>query len=273
MPYNIKADKYSHGNLWSIGDIGENYVKYKLSQKRIDSIIIDRTYDLFLWQRNHRIEVKASHIGSRSIDNSYNWNFKHWQTKKDAFDYAVCVGLNSKEEIKVVYIIPQPYLHKLATKIKPKKNGGTTLSINIDNRKFSLDGNTYDKFECCRYPNIDFDIFLQDNKSVFTRRKNRLTKKLLEFSDKHRAHIFSEVVDAFNDKSIKHPTKMLKNKLGLNWDVIANVRKLLGITAHHSTKAKKLTIYTCDKCGLTTYRKATLKRHMNRKTPCGVKKK
>ena len=35
-------------NPYTTGDIGENYVKYKLSQLGVDAVTIDRAYDLFL---------------------------------------------------------------------------------------------------------------------------------------------------------------------------------------------------------------------------------
>ena len=42
------------------GKIGEFYTQMELAKRGIDSISIDKTYDLFLWERGHRVEVKTS---------------------------------------------------------------------------------------------------------------------------------------------------------------------------------------------------------------------
>lgn len=221
MPYNIRAEDNNNSNRWSIGDIGENYVKYKLSQKKIDSIIIDRTYDLFLWQRMHRIEVKAANLNKKN--SYYKFSFKFWQTKKDAFDYAVCCCIDDENNISHYYIIPQPYIASMAD-----KNGHYSVSIKESNKSlFMLDGNSYDLYKPCL--NLDFDMFLQDNKSVFTRKKNALTKKLQDYPIIHRMNVLKEVKKAFGKDGFKHPTKELVKKYNCSWDVITKLRRMLSI--------------------------------------------
>lgn len=262
MPYNIKGDNVRKGNQWGVGDIGENWVKYKLSQKRIDSIIIDRTYDLFAWQRGHRIEVKTSTLKRRNNNNGhYYWNFKYWQTKRDAFDYAVLVGLDEDRDVSVYYVIPQKYIHTHATKLKPNKDGSAKIMIRESvEGDFILEGNSYQKFTPCR--NLSFDIFLQENKSAFTRKKNALAKEILEYSVKHKISVLKAVKEAFNNEDIKFPTKELRKKFGCSIDIIIKARKLLGISSRGNIS------YTCKKCGYTTHDKQRYRKHLNRKRPC-----
>ena len=271
MPYNIKEPKDKKGNHWSIGDIGENWVKYKLSQKTIDSIIIDRTYDLFAWQRMHRIEVKASKLSDNLTNSgSFNFHFHYWQTVEDAFDYVICCCLNDKNEVEDYYVIPQKYIHTYARKIRPRKNKGMHLSILKDNNcQFVIEGNSYNKFTPCR--NLDFDMFLQSNKSAFTRKKNALTKQLLDYNTNHRNAFIKAVKEIYKDDDIEHPAKTIKEQYGCHYDTITRLRKELGIAPSRQGKGK--TWYTCKKCGYTTHNKQNYERHLNRKKPCGGKKK
>ena len=71
MPYSTKTEKLTGDNHWSVGDIGENWVKFKLSQNKVDSVFIDRTYDLFAWKRGHRIEVKTSKLYKKNEQVKY----------------------------------------------------------------------------------------------------------------------------------------------------------------------------------------------------------
>ena len=237
MPYEKRESQLRGMNKWSIGDIGESWVKYKLAQHKIDTIIIDRTYDLFAWKRNHRIEVKTSQLtkperGYNHKINYYSWYFKNWQTKKDAFDYAVLVGLDDNLQVDVYYIVPQKYIY-LQAKDQIRKHDGSGIHIwdsgnnNNVKKKFYLEGNCYDKFECCR--NIDFKLFLQNNKSAFMRKKNALTQQLIDFPIVHQMKVLQAVKDAFNDKTIKYPTKELMKKFNCSWDQIKRAKNILGI--------------------------------------------
>ena len=263
MPYSTKTEKLTGDNHWSIGDIGESWVKFKLAQHKIDSILIDRTYDLFAWKRGHRIEVKTSKIYNRNNRNTphYYWNFKHWQTKKDAFDYAVLVGLDKKNDIDVYYVIPQRYIHYHANELRPNKDGSCKIMIKQNSEgDFHLEGESYGKFKPCR--NLDFEIFEQDNKSAFTRKKNSITKKLLDYPILHQKKVLEAVKEAFNDDGIKFPTKALTTKFGCSIDTVIKARNILGIPARENIK------YTCKKCGYTTHDKNNMRKHKNRKRPC-----
>ena len=145
--------------------------------------------------------------------------------------------------------------------MKPNKDGSAKLMIRqSSDGDFLLEGNSYDKFSPCR--NLNFDIFEQDNKSAFTRKKNAIAKKLIEFNTLHKMNVLKAVRDAFNDDSIKFPTKALTTKFDCSNDIILKARKLLGIPP------KGKVSYTCKKCGYTTHDKQNMRKHKNRKRPC-----
>jgi len=214
-------------NPYTTGDIGENYVKYKLSQLGVDAVTIDRAYDLFLWKRMHRIEVKTSntHLSGRHVIPQYSFHFKAYQTEKNAFDYAVCMGLDDNNEIKVMYLIPQEYIHQ-----KQQLSGDAHISITSDrppHKSCSIfTGNTYDKFSMCK---LDLDLFTQNNKSAFTRKKNILAKKLLSYESEIEIKVFKEFNEMFNNKEVQYPTKELSEKLHMTKATVIKIRKRLGI--------------------------------------------
>ena len=214
-------------NPYTTGDIGENYVKYKLSQLGVDAVTIDRAYDLFLWKRMHRIEVKTSntHLSGRHVIPQYSFHFKAYQTEKNAFDYAVCMGLDDNNKIKVMYLIPQEYIHQ-----KQQLSGDAHISITSDrppHKSCSIfTGNTYDKFSMCK---LDLDLFTQSNKSAFTRKKNILAKKLLSYESEIEIKVFKEFNEMFNNKEVQYPTKELSEKLNMTKATVIKIRKRLGI--------------------------------------------
>tara|TARA_R110000824_G_scaffold324271_1_gene511223 strand:+ start:81 stop:920 length:840 start_codon:yes stop_codon:yes gene_type:complete len=214
-------------NPYTTGDIGENYVKYKLSQLGVDAVTIDRAYDLFLWKRMHRIEVKTSnaHLSGRHIIPQYSFQFKGYQTEKNAFDYAVCIGLDDNNKVDVMYIIPQEYIYQ-----RQQLSGNVGISITSHrppHKSCSIfTGNTYDKFSMCK---LDLDLFTQNNKSAFTRKKNMLAKKLLSYESEIEIKVFKEFNEVFNNKDIQFPTKELSEKLHMTKASVIRIRKRLGI--------------------------------------------
>jgi len=228
MPYS------ENPNPFATGDIGENYIKFKLSQIGVDSVSIDRAYDLFLWKRIHRIEVKTSntHLSGRHVIPQYSFHFKAYQTEKNAFDYAVCIGLDGKNNIDVMYLIPQEYIHVISKK-RTDRNVHLTILTEQPPWRLSLTGNNYDKFSICK---IDLDVFKQDNKSAFTRKKNMLAKKLLSYENNIEAQFLKEITDIFNDKDIRYPSKEVSERFNISKHSVWKVRKQLGIKINNARK-------------------------------------
>jgi len=157
-----------------VGKIGEWHVQAELAKIGIDSVSIDKTFDLYLWQRNHRIELKTSYPRIRTSNKEvFAFNFSEDQRVMDAFDYAVCVGLNHDDTVNTVYIIPQTFL---ALHNNTAKN--LQIKIYVKRGNFYNVCNSFDKFKPAR--EVGLDIFLENNKASFTRKKNHLTKKLLQ---------------------------------------------------------------------------------------------
>tara|TARA_R100000995_G_C3453860_1_gene109530 strand:+ start:29 stop:802 length:774 start_codon:yes stop_codon:yes gene_type:complete len=243
-------------------DIGQHETQLRLSKIGIDSVPINRTYDLFLWQRDHKIEVKTANVKGR-IDNNYIWSFNSQQVKQNAFDYAMCLGLDNNNDVSVYYLIPQRYIYEMKNKTDNKETG-YNISIGIDKLDtFRLEGSTYDKFAICR--NLNLDLFLQHHKPAFTRKKNTLTKKLLNYSINHQYKVLKEIKKVFGNKKIQWPIKELSEKNGWSKTFVNNCRKLLGLELPPPIK------YKCN-CGYTTKDKRDYTRHLNRKKPCEVNK-
>ena len=228
MPYS------ENPNPFATGDIGENYIRFKLSQIGVDSVSIDRAYDLFLWRNMHRIEVKTSNsiLAGRHITPTYSFSFKEYQTRKNAYDYAICLGLDGDNNIEAMYIIPQEYIHVISKKRKDR-NVHLTILTEQPPWRLSLTGNNYDKFSICK---IDLDVFKQDNKSAFTRKKNMLAKKLLSYEDNIEAQFLKEITDIFNDKDIRYPSKEVSERFNISKHSVWKVRKQLGIKIKNARK-------------------------------------
>jgi hypothetical protein len=186
------------------GNIGEYYIQYQLAKMGIDAIKMDRNYDLFLWERMHRVEIKTS----MKRKNKYNFKFKDTQVRKDAFDYVICVCID-KMNIDKIYVIPQDYLNK-------REGCKTVLGIYATPTtaiKEKLIGDSYELFDICK--GLDkLDVFKIDNKRTFTRKKNSTAKKLLEYKDRKLKETIKTIQSIMNDKDILDPLKEVSNKLG-----------------------------------------------------------
>jgi hypothetical protein len=227
MPYS------QNPNPFATGDIGENYIRFKLSQIG-DSVSIDRAYDLFLWRNMHRIEVKTSNsiLSGRHVTPNYTFSFKEYQTRKNAYDYAICLGLDGDNNIEAMYIIPQEYIRIMSQK-RTDRNLNLTILTEQPPWRLSLTGNTYDKFSICK---IGLDIFKQDNKSAFTRKKNILVKKLLSYEDNIEAQFLKEITDIFNDKNIRYPSKEVSKQFNISKHSVWKIRRKLGIKIKNARK-------------------------------------
>jgi len=243
-----------------IGDMGEHYVQYLLGKMGIDAVNIDRVYDLFLWKNMHRVEVKTSkiqnrHSRGRNSSKAYLFKFLKPQIQKDAFDYAICVGYDENYNPKDVFVIPQGYIYEQA-----KNNNSLSNSVrkNSENKaevdKFSVliaipverpvgnrgqykFCNNYDRFRLC----VDnLDVFKQSNKSAFTRKKNQLTKNLLNYQEDCLESMKDEFLRIYTDKNIHNPSKVVEDKLGIKTDIRWRWAKELGLGDQRKTSwAKK----------------------------------
>ena len=292
------------------GNIGEYYIQYELAKMGIDAVKIDRNYDLFLWERMHRVEIKTA----QKVKNNYNFKFKDTQVRENAFDYAICVCIDGMN-IDKIYVIPQDYLNK-------KGGCKTVLGIYATPTtaiKEKLIGDSYELFETCK--GLDkLNIFKIDNKRTFTRKKNSITKKLLEYKDKKIKETIRTIQNIMNDKNILHPLKEVSKKMGTTmrttkswcdkleieypdkhgtkhnprihkevlrlWEIGYNRKEIAkkmditpslinSITQQYKLpkrNPKKIKIHQCEKCGKTFAYPYRLKRHQNSKTKRGCKK-
>ena len=72
-------------------------------------------------------------------------------------------------------------------------------------------------------------MFLQDNKSAFTRKKNALIKKLIDYPKKHKVDVLEAVKDAFNNETVDLPIKYLTEKFKCSYGTLLKMRELLKI--------------------------------------------
>ena len=283
-------------NTYQTGLVGVRYFQLLMAQRNINAIYIDHTYDVILPEKRYAVELKTrrpegelTSTGKKSSREYYVFSFTVSQVQKNSFDYAVCIGCDNDYNPKAIYIIPQRYIYEQA-----KKDDNLTLKepysqknkvssdkqmvkIRIPTISYPKDGprqalrhfDVYDKWEICKNR---LDVFEIENKSTFTRIKNKMYHNLINFSKEQKELLLLKVKELW--------------KQGFTHNVLANE---LGITRHTLTKYKKeLNIfgknpngsiarghgvkYTCQKCGYTTNDKSKITRHYNRKTPCGDKK-
>ena len=217
---------YKERNSLVIGTLGENYAMFLLNQIEIDAISIDRTYDLFLWKNMHRVEVKTSypHLKTNNIEKTeayqFHFNGRH-QRDKDAFDYAICIGCDKDYNPKDVYVIPQPYI---------VANGKSAIYIPVRRSNTNLGYfqpcNNYDKFRMLCKDNLD--VFKQSNKSAFTRKKNELTKKLLNYEKDCISKMKKEFETIYSDRAVVSHKQEAMERLGISHETAWKWAKELG---------------------------------------------
>ena len=209
-------------NSETIGKIGEYYVQQKLAEISVDSISIDKVYDLFLWESMRRVEIKTAHLNDASKDKLrqtpfHAFQFKDYQIQKNAFDYAICIGLDTKSNVTHVYIVPQDYLYK---------NQQRNVSIVTERpakRTYNIfQGTTYDKYACCK---LDIKtIFSQKNNAAFARKKNALTRQLVNYERNLKRSVLKIIYDVLNTTDDKRShNRQIANRLNIN---ISSVYKL-----------------------------------------------
>tara|TARA_Y100000590_G_scaffold411746_1_gene506076 strand:- start:795 stop:1757 length:963 start_codon:yes stop_codon:yes gene_type:complete len=240
------------------GNMGEHYVQFLLGRMDIDAVKIDRTYDLFLWKNMHRVEVKTSrtnesgpkrkHDGKK--EKRYDFKFIGTQIQKNAFDYAICVGYDIDYNPKDIFVIPQSYIYEQAKSEDNLDNNSMIISIPIERpiaqryEGIFKTCNNYDKFRMC----VDnLDVFKQTNKSAFTRKKNQLTKKLLNYQEDCLKNMKEEFLRIYNDKNIHNPSQVVEDKFGIKTNVRWQWAKELGLGNQISVSWKKKWGYEDEK--------------------------
>jgi len=82
-------------NPQDTGDIGELEASIALIKNGIRNAPIKDVYDTVLIEKGYRVEIKTSNIyqerNSKRPSNTYRFNFKKSQLKKDAFDVLVLI--------------------------------------------------------------------------------------------------------------------------------------------------------------------------------------
>ena len=257
-----KEDLHGESGTIMRGHVGVFWTQLELAKQGIASKYIDETMDLYLWARKYNVEVKASQeattvrTGKKMKRNTYEFRFDVSQCEKDAFDYAVCLGMDDNQNVVDYYIIPQPYLHYVANNNNRKEKRASIIVLTrpSKSRKFC---NTYDKYQMCK--NIGFDIFNNKNKASFTRKKNYMTKKLIEYGPKCRENFKKEFIEYFkNGGTIKGAMQ----KFQMYTSAITDYRVKFGLTVR--AKDYVPVSYTCAKCGYTTKHAGHFKRHINK---------
>ena len=198
------------------GKIGEFYTQMQLAKLGIDSISVDKTYDLFLWERSHRVEVKTSTLRKpkRTGSRYYEFQFYPFQYRREAFDYAVCIGLDDALNVDVAYIIPHKALENQAT-LCITKTYSTRKGTNNNSSKGISHSSNYEKYSICRDNWGVFDIF---NKSYFTRVKNQITNKILNHNNKKLVNLRKIFERVYKNPKIKNHNKVsyLANKCNIS---------------------------------------------------------
>lgn len=251
----------------SRGLAGVRWTQYKLDTMDIDNDYIDRTYDVFLWQTERRVEVKTS-LPRKSEDSYYKYSFPFsvQQVKEKAFDYAICIGFNPDKSVNRVYIIPQPYLVERAKRVKSKSSYQLNILVNpVSDRETNgyttYHGvcNSYDKFECCKEI---WDVFNIKSKSWFGRKKNQLSKQLLSYEDNCRKKLKEQILDLWNKG---YESKDILKVMPIGNVTLQRFKRELELPAHNP---QNLPPYTCDDCGKVFPKLHGYKRHKNRINPC-----
>ena len=254
------------------GMSGVRWAQYKLHTMNIDSDYIDRTYDLFLWQTDRHIEIKTS-IPRKASDSYYKYSFPFsiQQIQEKAFDYAICIGFNPDKTVDTVYIIPQPYIAERAKRVKSKKSYQLSILVNsVDDREANghttYHGvcNSYDKFKPCKEM---WDVFNIKSKSWFGRKKNQLSKQLLNYEEDCIMKLKEQIIDLWGQG---YESKDILEVMPISNVTLQKFKREMKLPAHNP---QNLPPYTCDDCGKVFPKLHGYKRHKNRINPCKANEK
>ena len=96
-------------------------------------------------------------------------------------------------------------------------------------RTYSIfEGTSFDKYACCK---LDIKtIFSQKHKASFTRKKNILTRQLLNYERKLKRDVLKVVYDVLNTVDDKRShNRQIANRLNLNISSVYKMRDRLNI--------------------------------------------
>jgi len=184
------ADNYKEKLLQ--GDWGEWYVQTELARRGIDTALIRKTYDLLIWENDIKIEVKTSHLHEYRKERTsfYTFKFQPYQIEKNAFHYAVCLGVDKYKNVLDTYIIPQTAIPDTGLTIHPES--GYYQATNNDKYKLTKDR---------------WDLLEIKNKSYSMRVRNKLAYEINNYEKIRKAELKKLFVEVFNDNKIKSHKK------------------------------------------------------------------
>lgn len=195
------------------GQCAEYLVRSKLALMGYKTIRADSFYDLLLPHNMCRVEVKSG--AYNKINNtfkkgrgSYMFTLRGRQIRKNAFDYLIFVGFKHPDSVNPLcdhemFVIPHS-----ALRIDDKGRVSERFHYQF----------TDDDFERKRLSQNQrillgkdrLDLLLPSNKSVFTRMKNRFTKKMNDEYDMITREILAR-------RTTKVSSKRHKNHLQREW--------------------------------------------------------
>ena len=319
-PKNYGCSKYRTGfdkqhtdyldNTHQTGKTGTRYFQYLMAQKNIEAEYIDYTYDIILPEHRYAVEIKtrrpefqASGKNKNFGRDVYSFTFTVSQAQKDAFDYAVCFGIDKEFNVKDIYVIPQRYIYEKAKQLgKLRINPNTryknvSINVKIPVSPYPKDGprqihrhfDTYDNWQMCR---DRLDVFEIDNKSTFTRKKNKMYHDIINYYNEQKHLLHLKIKNLWNNgltgKQICRTLGISKGtfhtyKDELNFGKLnPNAKKAYGYKTWTKKQEKQVkeiinkkgrNKFICKKCNYTTTDKSKMLRHLNRQNPCKGKKK
>tara|TARA_B100001094_G_scaffold267141_1_gene270314 strand:+ start:1349 stop:2239 length:891 start_codon:yes stop_codon:yes gene_type:complete len=269
-------------NAYHIGNLGEFWFLYECARRKIaaSTYIKDYTHDIILPKNKCTIEVKTSHAHLKEGRRKYIFAFKDGQIKKDAFDYAYCVCLDSKSKVIKDYLIPQKYIYEQAKKTNNTHNSWrlkipecsyTTYYANNAHWSAFQSVDAYEKFKICQ---SRFDLIDINNKSAFTRAKNKLYNQLTSFEELQHKLIKDKIKEWYLS-GLKF--EEIAKKLGCSVSYLYRNKWNQGLSRgsgyynrlrHKTIDGKFKLIHKCKDCGLETHLKSRMTKHKQRKTSC-----
>jgi len=226
-----------------IGRVGERYVQYLLElhhgiETKRDNVV----YDLRAWFTNQRIEIKTAserpNISyGKQRDTIYHFSYSDSQTKKDAFDFTVCLGYKDIETLREkgtfdnIYVIPQKYIHSKPSNRDESKEWHKTLAISPNplKSKYNLKGWSYDRFEMCK--GLDkLSILATTNKRKVSNHIYRITNKLLNFEEDKRNNYKKQLLKLWNKG---YTTNQIYKEMEVNRKFVYTLKQELGLPAYN----------------------------------------
>lgn len=209
------------------GDRGELLFQLEMLELNVESDILNYTYDILLLKNGYRIEVKTGQYrrlkSNRQVMGDYAFAFTPNQIKKNAFDYAVCYGMQDKQ-IKRTWVIPQEYIYR-EFKDEPKKEHYYIRIADGPHKQIiaNFTAQHWNKYKCCLNK---LDILTQDNRRLFTRKKNYLTNRLINYEKKCKEQLNKQILNLWNEGYNK---KEIRDKLQIGTQTVLDACNEMGL--------------------------------------------